>query len=495
MLWEDGGGVLIGGGSTAESADCRRFELCSTLPVLVRVGPGGALDPSFGSGGVVSFPGLVGTLVSDRYGSGVEALAARLAGGIFAAGSGSSAAFVAALAADGSLVPSFGGSGLVTEHEPLPSSTKAQALAVDGSGGLLVGGETSAGLEGISSTVGAVFRYLPDGQLDSSFGVGGFAQSPGSPVAVLPAPDGAIFVLAGTVRATVTKLTAAGRSETGFGVGGTESIDTPKSFRPNAIALLPDGELLVAGMLASEAPAVARLRADGSPNRSFGRNGVAVVRPGRGRDWTERGMLVEPDGRILLAGSSHRSHARCCPQGSVAVIRLLPGGGLDRGFGQGGSVVVPHRGEGTGLALRGRRILVAGIDVSEGKGKSLLLRLGRAGDLDRRFARDGFAQVPVRPENGVGNGYVSAAVIPVGGHLLLNQVGSNQPVTVLDRNGRPQRGSTLPRTRLGDRDLDYPSGLATLSGNRLVLAWTRTRKIPGHHLYRDQVVLRRILLG
>ena len=110
-------------------------------------------------------------------------------------------------------------------------------------------------------------------------------------------PDGRI-VMAGwtTVNSDlfVTRLTRRGAFDARFGRGGTTDLDLGGDDRANALALQPDGKVVVAGR-------TSRLRPDGSLDRGFGRGGVATFGTARGDAAYD--VAVQPDGRIVVAGS------------------------------------------------------------------------------------------------------------------------------------------------------------------------------------------------
>lgn len=88
--------------------------------------------------------------------------------------------------------------------------------------------------------------------------------------------------------------------------------------------MLPDGKLLIAGNFTSykgqPAPRIARLNPDGTLDASF--------QPGSGADLIIYDLLVQPDGKIIVAGSFNRFNGVAANR----VVRLLPDGGLDPTF-------------------------------------------------------------------------------------------------------------------------------------------------------------------
>jgi uncharacterized delta-60 repeat protein len=90
-----------------------------------------------------------------------------------------------------------------------------------------------------------------------------------------------------------------------FGSGGVVVTSLPDA--PGSVALQPDGSILVAGKQIPVGPGgnlvVVRFNAaDGSLDTSFGTNGVAAT-TGDLFNW-DVAMALEPDGRIVLAGES-----------------------------------------------------------------------------------------------------------------------------------------------------------------------------------------------
>jgi hypothetical protein len=90
-------------------------------------------------------------------------------------------------------------------------------------------------------------------------------------------------------------------------------------------------------VLALSAPSAAAPPHAGSLDRSFGRNGRLVFNL-PGERMRPRAMIVQPDGKIVVAG-----HLTDSPNvhpgwffGRALVVRFLPDGALDATFGDGG---------------------------------------------------------------------------------------------------------------------------------------------------------------
>ena len=122
------------------------------------------------------------------------------------------------------------------------------------------------------------------------------------------------------------------------------------------MVLQPDGKIVLAGFISSDFGGggdfrVTRLNADGTPDRGFGTNGAATVDFGGTTFATAAALLA--NGKIVVAGVG---------ASQPAVARLQPGGTLDTTFGAGGKATVPgtiaHI-EGMALQANGR-IVIAG---------------------------------------------------------------------------------------------------------------------------------------
>jgi|GEM_PF-3036267 len=410
MLVEDDGSIVLGGSSSLlRTPNCLRFHrFCPEAPRLLRLTPRGALDSSFGQGGFFPLDQLASPYGSFDGGIGVKALAARPGGGMFLGGGAGASAFIVALSAAGALDPSFGEGGVLREQEPHPSRAGMRALAIDGRGRIVVAGGTDADVAGYAP-LNVLFRYLPSGELDRGFGDGrGYVRVPAeSPAMVLSVGEGA-YVLSGTNGPTITKVTARGRFDRSFGEEGTARPSLTRTIRHKgtvhrlrmravAMRVLPSGGLLVAGTAAAGGGSdqrifAARLRADGSLDSSFGRGGLALLRAGPGLRCIANQVAFQRDGRIVFAGylrgRPNEEHVE-----DFALMRMRADGGRDRGFGRGGVAVMRpgRRSFASSLAIEGSgRILVAGKTFGKpGRTRELLFRFTPRGRIDRSFGRGG----------------------------------------------------------------------------------------------------------
>jgi uncharacterized delta-60 repeat protein len=139
-----------------------------TSLVLVKTLADGTPDPSFGNNGV-----LVDPFSANSAGHAVVALgtAVIVAGTVESAGS-TEDIMVAGFDASGDPLSGFGSNGVITLD--LLSTEAAYGMSIQPDGKLLVGGYSGNGLQSHDQFL---YRLLPDGSVDPSFGVGGLATS------------------------------------------------------------------------------------------------------------------------------------------------------------------------------------------------------------------------------------------------------------------------------------------------------------------------------
>jgi uncharacterized delta-60 repeat protein len=280
---------------------------------LARFYPSGALDVSFGKRGVVRTP--IGG--DGEVGYGANAVALQADGKILAAGYGSQDSAdiyphefaIVRYTKDGASDPSFGNGGMAKTWFGSKYIAYANALLVQPDGKIVAVGPRflPTGANPQPGDV-ALARYNPDGARDLSFGKGGVVITHGAPWtyperAALQ-PDGKIVVV-GTAENASAQTTIEllrylpdGRLDHSFGVGGI--VRTAEYVPGLAVALQPDGKIVVAGQFTRYGGEAALLRflENGSIDRSFGTGGM-VTTPDL---WWGSTLALQPDGRILVGG-------------------------------------------------------------------------------------------------------------------------------------------------------------------------------------------------
>src|SRR4051794_467742 len=195
-----------------------------------------------------------------------------------------------------------------------------------------------AGYGGMNNNL-AQTRVSSTGGLDFGFGSLGTSEENlgGSELAFGGAlqPDGKIITVGSTSLASdiaFSRINANGSPDTSVESNGAISLSVGGADIGRAVAVLPDGKILVAG---GGGPGndmfVLRLNADATADTDFGNNGFTLVDFGGVDD--ARAMAVQANGKIVLAGSTNNG-------GDMAVARLQPGGMLDTTFGTGGKKTI-----------------------------------------------------------------------------------------------------------------------------------------------------------
>jgi len=304
----------------------------------------GDLDPTFGTGGQV-----VGPLFASPANLLAVAAAIQPDGRIVIVGSatldGWYAITTVRLLTDGSLDPSFGSGGVVTA--PLGDGHDlARAVALQPDGRIIVAGDVDRSIDNsVEHGDMVVLRYLADGTLDASFGDGGVVRTsfgPNTDAAdgVVVQPNGKIAVAGVTFVGTATaahfalaRYEADGSPDVTFGTAGKVVTVLRADDSLTSMALQPDGKLVVAGSseftTSAADAAIARYNPDGSLDAGFGGGGVfytSLAPSITGFD----AMTLQPDGKIVGAGLTH---------GDILIARLTSGGALDATFGTGGMLI------------------------------------------------------------------------------------------------------------------------------------------------------------
>jgi uncharacterized delta-60 repeat protein len=292
-------------------------------------------------------------------------------GKILVGGSTTSAAIeLARFNPNGSLDTTFGNGGVVLFQPVLTDSFSNFAVQPDGKI-IVVGSETPSGFWQDSHLL--VARFNADGSLDSTFTASashniprihvenGSAEIPADiPAAVTVQPDGKIVVAAadqefGLPSVVVVRYDADGSLDTTFnprsrtpGVIVTTFTTDPNSqyLSVSSVALQSDGKIVVGAADSTEMVAL-RYDAGGSPDIGFGFGGVAFyATPAGSPPYSTSGLVIQPDGKILLGGSLVNSLAGMdggLPVGGLLMVRFDTDGKLDTSFGQQGAVLMGTR--------------------------------------------------------------------------------------------------------------------------------------------------------
>jgi uncharacterized delta-60 repeat protein len=236
-----------------------------------------------------------------------------------------------------------------------------------------------------------VIRLLPNGQTDPSFQapLAGWPYSGMPPIvsALALQPDGCLLVggqfeIGGEAPAiNLVRLLPDGSRDEALSPGASPN------WPVEAIVVREDGRILIGGRFdhygGTPAPALARLLANGQLDPSFD--------PGSGPDQFVFGIILQPDGRILIRGNINTYNGI----ERRGVARLLPDGALDTEF-QAEGITGPWV---PAMALQGEQILVSVYLQGGSQPGNHLLRLHANGALDTGFdvpLNDGIQAITVQ---------------------------------------------------------------------------------------------------
>lgn len=210
---------------------------------------------------------------------------------------------------------------------------------------------------------------------------------------------------------------APGDLDSAFGAFG--KVSTPFGSGNDAarrVAIQSDGKIVVAGTCSSGTSTdfcVARYSANGALDTTFSGDGKVITAVGAGDD-DVRAMALQPDGRILLAGT--------CDNGAptnFCLARYSAIGTLDASFNGNGKLLTAAGSVSSSLrsiALQPDGKIVAGGTCDNGSGNTFcVVRYIADGTLDTTFSGDGKLTTSI----GAGVSYVDAVLLQSDGKIVV----------------------------------------------------------------------------
>jgi uncharacterized delta-60 repeat protein len=269
-------------------------------------------------------------------------------------------------AAAGDLDHSFGGDGKVLTNLT-PGFDFAGGVDIQADGKIVAAGMADGSF--------GLVRYRINGTLDSSFGGG----------------DGWVT--------------------TDFGDGPDWATD---------VAIQGDGRIVAAGTAGFNQFAVARYDAQGALDTEFGGDGKVITSfSGGSREEAAQGVVVQPDGRVVVAGWSW---SRQSPR--FALARYETDGSLDPTFGGNGKVITNFDGcceHAQDLALQANGKIVVVGTAGPGFG---VARYRKDGSLDAAFSGDGMVTTSLTPPAWSFDWANAVAIQPDGKIVAAGEAGS-----------------------------------------------------------------------
>lgn len=450
------------------------IDIGASDAVVARLTPDGFLDTSFNGGfRTLSFGGIDEATSLALQPDGKIVLAGFTTQGGVEFNDGDFV--VARLTATGALDTTFSGDGLA--YVDFGGDDRASAVAVRDDGRIVVAGTRSG-----SSGNFIVASLNADGTLDNSFGAAGKQNhsfgSFGQLTALALTPGGSI-VLAGFANTgftndfVVMRLQANGTLDSSFSGDGRQSISFGNDDRAQALALQPDGKVVVAGTWdgGSADFALARLNDDGSLDTTFSSDGRQNLTFGTGPFGgveRARGVAVQPDGKIVVGGFTDAGSTSGNPN-NFAVARLTTGGALDLTFHETGKTLIDFgsddRATGLALAPDGRLVLAGYTNAgsSPETNSFALARLHTDRLLDLSFGGDGRQTISFGNDDRAN----AVAVQPDGKILLAGTWDGGQPdfaIVRLGANGTPDNSFA------GDGRANFTFGASGFGGSERATA-------------------------
>ncbi len=411
---------------------------------LVRLNPDGGLDNSFGNNGSVRTFITGGSNFSDEAKSvAVQSDGKIVLGGYSEDVNGHYAFAIARFDSTGVLDNSFGSSGTVRAYISGGDSTDyGYSIALQPDGKIVTAGYSGPLANGDGASV---MRFNSDGSIDESFGKGGssiidapvpfvgagddsydhfLALQDNGKILVAPYCGEGVFLLA--------RLNSQGIPDSAtFGTNGMALTYTDLAINPgegDCSAIQSDGKVVVGGYSwfgetaasgLGDAFTLARFDSDGELDTTFDHNGSAVALIGgysifgSFRDDEGKSVVIQPDGKIVLAGYSDCGANHY----SFAVARFNPDGTLDNTFGENGTVRPYVAGGdtddyGNSVALQpDGKIVVAGYSKDASSNSAFaVVRLNTDGSLDHTFGANGSVRAFVAGGNGSDDEGYSVAI-------------------------------------------------------------------------------------
>ena len=252
-----------------------------------------------------------------------------------------------------------------------------------------------------------------------------------------------------------------------------------------AVSIQRDGKIVVAGYVSDSqlnynvlSPnydfALVRYQSNGSPDTNFGSGGKVITDIGANRHDDARGLGIQTDGKIVVAGWSIDNPGSGSPNNDFALVRYDQNGVLDAGFGIAGKVISDlgsPADEANALAIQsdGKIVVAGGVQGAD----FAVARYDTSGILDMGFGNNGVAITPV----GGNRDFATAVKIQTDGKILIagiSETGGNVDFALVrhDQDGSLDANFGSGGTVISDlgSNLDVAYALAIQADGKIVVA-------------------------
>ena len=343
---------------------------------------------------------------------------------------------------DGTIDKTFGIAGLATQ--PFKGYADVTSFEVQKNGNFLIGGSQGGGYYGYLA------RFLSNGMIDASFGVDGI--STGGDFYYIEAlktlEDGRILAISDN---NLYRFLPDGELDLTFGDKSRQILDwsTRQSLGIDQVAMLDfdlqnDGKILLGGYflwytdyyLRETRFAVIRLNADGSLDSTYGVNGTATAQfqidPVTNQPIVSyaEALTLQADGKVLLSGVAYSVlQPSNNTDANIAMARFTPFGQIDPTFGEAGQVVTNVKGGSTDdqanaiTTVQGDgKILTATVSSNIDGLDFAITRHHPDGSLDTSFNGQGWVKTDIRTKRTLEDGWY--------GPELITHISNDYPVAV-----------------------------------------------------------------
>ncbi len=369
----------------------------------------------------------------------------------------------------------FGSEGIVTTQ--IGDSSDAHCALLQSDGKIVVAGGTATRQDnGTFRNDGFVLaRYMPNGDLDSAFGQSGIvvtgvgAFQNGARAITIQIESKIVAV--GTSRTdrsgcfTLARYDLDGSLDVDFGQNGVVITRVGDAAEAKAIVIQPDGKIIVAGTSCGDRSspkstyhfALARYTDRGELDDTFGSGGIVITAFAGHSDFANA-VALQSDGGIVSAGACETRHGW-----GFALARYNSHGTLDASFGQSGKVMLDWGIGGEnwiaalGLQSDGKLVAVGRFH----NGTSYIFALARFngdGQLDRSFGDDGTVTASI---GNTGMAYANTLVIQSDGKLVCGGYADGH-FALTRHNTDGTLDATFGRDGLGITDFGSGNGIQAL---------------------------------